>query len=247
MNPFLVLFSLITVISVVVSAGLWLIRRKFGPARRNQEDVRPSVFNFFTTLYAFFIGFAMVTLWSAFLSAKADVTREADAIMIVYRTANNLPGSEPFRQAIVGYLKSVIEVEWQQMAKGAMSDEANQRFDNIWSRLYELNCDPNKAGVLYGNLTEAGRQRLSRAIILEGNLYPPVWVILIFGLISVSYGLYYINREQTAVSLIFEFMVIFLLLSCIYFIFDLDTPFSGLLNVKPEAFQNVYLKLLSLQ
>ena len=60
------------------------------------------------------------------------------------------------------------------------------------------------------------------------------------------YGLYFINREPTVVSLIYEFMVLFLVLSCIYFIYDLDTPFSGLIILKPEAFQTIYLKLLSL-
>ena len=98
---------------------------------------------------------------------------------------------------------------------------------------------------LYTNLTEASRQRSSRVTALEGNLYSPVWVILIFGFISVVYGLYFINREPTVVSLIYEFMVIFLVLACIYFIYELDTPFSGLITVKPEAFRIVYLKMLS--
>ena len=229
MNPFLILFSLITLISVVISGALLLIRRKGGGRWRGQEHIHSSVFNFFTTLYAFFIGFAIVTLWSAFLTAKTNVTREADSMMIVYRTAKHLPDSEPFRQAVANYVKTVIDVEWAEMEKGAMSPEAGQRFDDIWSRYYELVGDPNKFGELYTNLTEAGRQRSSRGTMLQGNLYPPVWVILIFGFLSVVYGLYFINREPTVVSLIYEFMVIFLVLACIYFIYDLDTPFSGLI------------------
>ncbi len=105
---------------------------------------------------------------------------------------------------------------------------------------------PNKTGELYTNLTEAGRQRSSRGTMLQGNLYPPVWVILIFGFMSVVYGLYFINREPTVVSLIYEFMVIFLVLSCVYFIYDLDTPFSGFIILKPDTLQTVYLKMLSL-
>ena len=101
-------------------------------------------------------------------------------------------------------------------------------------------------GELYTNLTEAARQRSYRSTMLQSNLYPPVCVILIFGFISVVYGLYFINREPTVVSLIYEFMVIFLVLSCVYFVFDLDTPFSGLIILKPDAFQTVYLKMLSL-
>ena len=245
MNPFVILFSLITLISVVISGALLLIRRKGGGRWRDQEHIQPSFFNFFTTLYAFFIGFAIVTLWSAFLTAKTNVTREADSMMIVYRTAKHLPGSGAFCQAVARYVKTVIDVEWGEMEKGAMSPEAGQRFEAVWSRYYELGGDPNKLGELYTNLTEAGRQRSSRSALLQGNLYPPVWVILIFGFISVSYGLYFINREPTVVSLIYEFMVLFLVLSCIYFIYDLDTPFSGLIILKPDALQTIYLKMLS--
>jgi len=246
MKPFIVLFSLIMIISVVISGALLLSRRKGKGRWRDREHIQPSLFNFFTTLYAFFIGFAIVTLWSVFLTAKTNITREADSLMIVYRTAKHLPGSEPFRQALASYVKTVIDVEWGEMGKGAMSPEASQRFDDIWSRFYELVSDPNKSGELYINITEAGRQRSSRASALQGNLYPPVWMILMFGLVSVIFGLYFINREPTLVSLIYEFMVIFMVLACIYFIFDLDTPFSGLITVKPEAFRTVYLKMLTL-
>jgi len=146
---------------------------------------------------------------------------------------------------VVNYVKTVIDVEWAEMGKDAVSLEAIGRFEDIWNKFYELKDDGNKMGELYTHLTEASRQRSSRVTALEGNLYSPVWVILIFGFISVVYGLYFINREPTIVSLIYEFMVIFLVLACIYFIYELDTPFSGLITVKPEAFRTVYLKMLS--
>ena len=245
MNPTLILFSLITVISVVISGILLLIRRKSEGSWRRQEHIQSSVFEFFTTVYAFFIGFAIVTLWSAFLTAKTNVAQEAESMMIVYRTAKHLPGSEAFRQAVLKYVKTVIDVEWAEMGKDAMSPEALGRFEDIWTKFYEIKNHNNQTGQLYTNLTEASRQRSSRVTALEGNLYSPVWVILIFGFISVVYGLYFINREPTVVSLIYEFMVIFMVLACIYFIYELDTPFSGIINVKPEAFRSVYLRMLS--
>jgi hypothetical protein len=231
---------------VLISGSLLLIRRKSGGHWRDQEHIHSAVFGFFSTLYAFVIGFAIVTLWSAFLTAKTNVTREAESIMIVYRTAKHLPGSRPLCQALTTYVKTVIDIEWQEMEKGTMSPEATQRFEDVWSRYYELGGDSNKLNELYTDLTEADRQRSSRSTMLKSNLYPPVWVILIFGFISVAYSLYFINREPTVVSLIYEFMVIFLVLSCLYFIFDLDTPFSGLIILKPDVFQTIYLRLLSL-
>jgi hypothetical protein len=117
-NPFLILFSVITLISVLISGALLLIRRKGGGRWRSQDHIHPSVFGFFTTLYAFVIGFAIVTLWSAFLTAKTNVTREAESVMIVYRTAKHLPGSGPFCQAVTRYVKTVMDVEWAEMERG---------------------------------------------------------------------------------------------------------------------------------
>lgn len=136
MIRFLILFFLITFICVLISRALLLMRRKGRGS--DQEHIQPSLFNFFTTLYAFFIGFAIVTLWSAFLTAKANVTREAESIKIVYRTAKHLPGSEPFCQAVASYVKTVIDHEWPEMEKGAMSPEASQRFEDVWSRYYAV-------------------------------------------------------------------------------------------------------------
>jgi hypothetical protein len=245
-NPFVILFSVITLISVVISGALLLIRRQGGGRWRSQDHIHPSVFEFFATLYAFVIGFAIVTLWSAFLTAKTNVTREAESVIIVYRTAKHLPGSGAFCQAVAKYVKTVIDVEWGAMEKGVMSPEAEQRLEDIWSRYYELGGDSNKLSELYTNLNEAARQRSLRSSMLQSNLYPPIWVILLFGFISVVYGLYFINRDPTLVSLIYEFMVLFLVLSCLYFIYDLDTPFSGWIILKPDALQIIQLKMISL-
>ena len=171
MNPFLKLFCLITLISLAISGGLLMIRRWLGGRGRSREHIHPALFNFFTTLYAFFIGFAIVTLWSAFLTAKKDVIREADAMLITYRSVRDLPGAEAFRLALKNYVKTVGDVEWGEMGKGSMSSEAGERFDDIWSAFYALKCDPLKADELSGNLKEAGQQRLSRSTILGGNLY----------------------------------------------------------------------------
>lgn len=132
------------------------------------------------------------------------------------------------------------------MSKGNMSPEADQRFEDVWSQYYGLRGDSNKLDNLYTTLAEAARERSNRSTTLRGNLYAPVWVILVFGFIALIYSLYFINREPTAVSIGYEFMVIFLVLSCIYFIYELDTPFSGLIILTPDALQIIHLKMVSL-
>ena len=240
----LIIIFLIFIISALVSGSLLLIRRRFGHRLKSQEHLNSSIFSFFTTLYAFFIGFAIVTLWSTFITAKANVNREADALMVAYYTSRSLPNSQDFRQSLKDYVQNVLEDEWPEMKKDSMSQEAGQRFDDVLAKLVVLTGDADKIGAIYGSLAEAGRQRLSRATTVQSNLYPMVWIILIFGFGTVVFGLYLLNRQQTTVSLIFEFIVIFVVLICLFFIYDIDTPFSGFITVQPDAFSTVYQKML---
>lgn len=246
MNTTLLLFFLIFSISVLVSVGLFLIRRRFGPCRKDQECLHTSVFSFFTTLYAFFIGFSIVTLWSTFLTTQANVNREADGLMVAYYTSRSLPNSEAFRQSLQAYVKTVLEDEWPQMEKDSMSQTASHRFDDVLDKFSALSGDSAKLQGIFTSLTEAGRQRLFRSTTVKGNLYPTVWIILFFGFGSVVFGLYLLNRQPTIVSLIFEFMVVFIVLTCLLFIYDINTPFSGFITVQPDAFQVVYHKMLRL-
>jgi len=242
----LIIIFLIFISSALVSGSLLLIRRRFGHRLKGQEHLDSSIFSFFTTLYAFFIGFAIVTLWSTFLTAKANVNREADALMVSYYTSRSLPNSQDFRRSLKDYVRTVLEDEWPQMEKDSMSQEAGQRFDDVLAKLVGLAGDADKIGAIYGSLAEAGRQRLFRATTVQSNLYPMVWIILIFGFGAVVFGLSLLNRQLTTVSLIFEFIVIFVVLVCLFFIYDIDTPFSGFITVQPDAFNTVYQKMLKL-
>lgn len=250
MRQFLTIFSIILVISLLLTVLLVLARKFFVRSDADIEHIHPSIFTFFTSLYAFFLGFAIVTLWSAFLHTQTNVSREADSLWITYRLSRDLPHSEAFRQALKDYVHSVVQQEWSSMEGDSMSEEAQKRFDKIWEQLHLLRPENKGDNDLYISLStalsEASRQRLSRALTLEGNLYPPIWVIIVFGFISVIYGLYFSHIRQNRVRIVFDFMVIFMVLSCIYFIYDINTPFSGYIVVKPEFFQNVYTRMLTL-
>jgi hypothetical protein len=244
---FVLLFLIITGISLAISVSLFLLRKQLKGTYLDQEYIHSSVFSFFTTLYAFFIGFAIVTLWTAYLHAQANVTKEADAILTVHRIAQSTPGTEELRISLINYVQSVIEDEWPAMERDSMCEKTARHFNLIWEKFYQLNIDPQKGSDIRDNLAEASRQRLARAILLKGNLYPPVWVILIFGFVSVVFGLYFLNRQQNLVSVTFEFMVIFLVLACLYFIHDIDTTYSGFISVEPEVFQKVLVVMKDLR
>jgi hypothetical protein len=252
MKLFFLIFSIILALSLLITGLLYLLRRRFAKTDLAVEHLHPSVFSFFTTIYAFFLGFAIVTLWSAFLTAQANVTREADSLLVAFRISKTLPNSGAFRQSLTNYVKGVVEDEWPSMAaRDAMSEKTQQTQEKVWDDYILLKPADKSNNDLYlevGNrLSEASQQRLSRAQLTQGNLYPPVWVIIVFGFITVLYGLYFNHMQQNAVRLSFDFMVIFVVLCCIYFIYDINTPFSGYVVVKPDIFKMTYARMLALQ
>ena len=252
MKLFFLIFSIILALSLLITGMLYLLRRQFAKTDLAVEHLHPSVFSFFTTIYAFFLGFAIVTLWSAFLTAQVNVTREADSLLVAFRLSKTLPNSGAFRQSLTNYVKGVVEDEWPSMeARDAMSEKTQQTLEKVWDDyilLKPLDKSDNDLYIEVGNrLSEASLQRLSRAQLTQGNLYPPVWVIIVFGFITVLYGLYFNHMQQNAVRLSFDFMVIFVVLCCIYFIYDIDTPFSGYVVVKPDIFKMTYARMLALQ
>jgi len=52
---------------------------------------------------------------------------------------------------------------------------------------------------------------------------------------------------QEPVIIVFDFMVVFIVLSCIYFIYDINTPFSGYITVSPDVFEKVHAQMQALK
>jgi hypothetical protein len=226
------------------------MRKWAGFPERWRDHLQSAPFGFFATLYAFFLGFAFVTLWNNFVTVKFNVTWEAYSLLSSYHFSQALPNSEKFRQDLKEYVKTVLDEEWRSMEEGFMNEKANLLIASVWTRFQELKPADKQDNPIFvniaNNLNEARHQRLSRSIALSGNLYQPIWVIIVFGLFTIIYSLYFMHPEQNVIQMIFEFMVLFTLLTCIYFIIDLDKPFYGIVRVAPNAFQEVYRVMLAL-
>ncbi|MBI4805546.1 MAG: DUF4239 domain-containing protein [Desulfovibrio sp.] len=253
-NPeYLVVFSIIFGLSLAIPALLYALRRPTLKATAaSRKLISSEIFSLFATVYAFFLGFSIVTLWGTFVSAKNSVNSEAGAVLVSYHLSMPLENSRGFRQTLEDYTKSVVDDEWPIMdGQRSMSEQSLRHLDEIWEAFYRMKPADKESYSLYASvgqsLAEISRHRLSRAQTLSGNLYPPVWVILWFGVFGVFVGLLLTNPEQTGSQVAMEVIIVFLILSCVYFIVDISTPFSGVLNVSPEPFQNIHAKIITLQ
>jgi len=247
-NPrYYLIFGFIFLLALACSAMLYALRGKTLREARDKKLMSPEIFALFASVYAFFLGFSIVTLWGTFVSTKALVASEAAAVLSSARLSMPLENSIDFRRALSGYSASVVNDEWPLMAKNdQMSEKSSALFAQAWEAYYAMSRE-NGASPLYARvgqqLADAGSFRIARAQNLSGNLYPPVWIILALGVAGVLVGLLLTNPEQRRPQVIMEVIVAFLIFSCVYFILDIDTPFSGVLNVTPWPFQDVLTRI----
>jgi hypothetical protein len=250
MPPLIVTFAIIFLISLVLAGCLYFLDRHRKATATAGTAIHPSIFEFFTTLYAVFLGFALFTLWSAYINTQRNIAKEADTLFNAYCSSMLLPDSGDFRRALKDYVQFVINEEWDRMSNGAMSANADLRFDRVMEQLHRPGPEQATDQDIYLHIRNLVEQisslRQSRGLSLRGNLYQPVWIIIIVGFFTILFGLYSTHVQQTTSLCVFNFLVIFLLLSCIFVIYDIDQPFSGAISVSPTALQHVLAKMQSL-
>jgi len=250
---YLTAFAVIFCISLAMPVLLGVLRRRTLARQTASGKLFSSeIFSLFSAVYAFFLGFSIVTLWGSFVSARNVVNCEAAAVLSSSCLSVPLERSGPFRLALSGYVRSVIDDEWPSMNQSVvMSERTSELFGDVWNAYQAMKPADKESWSQYSSvgqsLAEVNRQRFARSQTLSGNLYPPVWVILSFGLMGVFVGLLLTNPEQTSTQVAMEVIVAFLVVSCVYLIIELSTPFSGVLSVEPAPFQDVYVRLLAMK
>jgi hypothetical protein len=82
MKMYFLIFCTILAISLLFTGLLYLLSRGCVAAGLAIEHLHPPVFSFFSTIYAFFLGFAIVTLWSDCVAVNADAFKFIHARML---------------------------------------------------------------------------------------------------------------------------------------------------------------------
>jgi len=205
---------------------------------------------YFITLYAFILGFSMITLWGIYQNAESTVTKEAELALNMYRLSPGLPDSGHFRYLLKDYVKIVKEEEWKEMEKGVFHPKKDSIDDRLWSELNAIRPKAPEYFSTYNNLivmlTDMGERRLERLLLLDGSLYTQMWALIYLGGFLSLFGLFFTSTGQAKVQFISDFMMICMIVLTIYLIYELDSPFSGSLHIEPKAFNIVYDKMVHL-
>ena len=138
-----VLFTIVGIISVRA-----IVQRKNLKAH---HDVAGFVFANLGVLYAVLLGFTVVNVQQRFDKIKEVTQVEASYLAELYRDAAIFSDKDKdtIRVAIEKYGNSIVDEEWNLMAKGQDSPETIQALKNIWTSYYQVTIANKKQELWY--------------------------------------------------------------------------------------------------
>jgi len=248
MKDFTVVFSVGFAVVLAVIGAMHLLRKRIPtPLTEQQQNTLLGPFSFIATLYAFLLGFVVVTLWHNFDDASRIATREAETLTVLHRLAEGLPGGNALRSVILDYAKSVSEEEWPEMAEGKISNKVEAIYEKLWRE--GQNLTPKSAGeqALYSELVrQLGKlsiYRRDRTLHVFGGMPDLLWWTLFIGGLLLLIGLHLLSIGTRKVQTVVDGIVIGMLFLMLYLAVEFNGPFRGNLRVSPIAFALIETRL----
>jgi hypothetical protein len=231
---------------LVAVAGLVLVQRLVPPERRvGQNDVAGFIFAVLGVAYAVLLAFVVIAVWEEYKTAQTNVESEAHELAGVYFVASRLP--EPDRTRIQDlartYTRVVVEEEWPMMERGKTSPRADSLLRQLTLKI--LQFDPHTKGeqVLYEleqtQLHDAADARRSRLLEVREGIPSLLWVVLVVGgVITVSFTYLFGLKSNVAHSLMVAALTL-LICGILFTIGEFNYPFSGVVEIRPDAYKEV--------
>jgi Protein of unknown function (DUF4239) len=231
---------------LVAVAGLVLVQRVVPPERREgQNNVAGFIYAVLGVAYAVLLAFVVVAVWQDYEAAQTNVESEAHELAGVYFLASRMPEPErtKVQELVRTYVRVVVEEEWPLMEQGQTSPRANALVRQLRSEFLEF--DPHTKGeqVLYeSGLTQshdADDARRSRLLEAREGIPHLLWVVLVLGgVITVTFTYLFGLRSNLAHALMVAALTL-LICGILFTIGEFNNPFSGLVEIQPEAFKEV--------
>jgi Protein of unknown function (DUF4239) len=242
------LYVILTVFVPVLVAvvGLVVVQRLVPPERREgQNDVAGFIYAVLGVAYAVLLAFVVIAVWQDYEMAQTNVESEAHELAGVYFLASQFP--EPQRTRIQDlarrYARVVVEEEWPMMERGQTSPRADSLLRQL--RLELLKFDPHTEGeqVLYERgltqLHDATDARRSRLLEVREGIPELLWVVIVGGgVVTVSFTYLFGLKSNLAHALMVAALTL-VICGILFTIGEFDYPFSGVVEIRPEAFREV--------
>ncbi|GLK90999.1 bestrophin-like domain [Pseudomonas turukhanskensis] len=246
--PLWILFVVLVLGGALLAAGAsWLAGRHLR-CQPDENDVGVAIFQMVGAIFSITLAFTISAVYEEFENARNNVSQESNAIVTLLRLSKELPEpqSSTLQAALHTYTQQVVEREWPLMMNGQPSDEVSKALHQLWNLQRDLPENNHTQQVLeqrvYENLQNLTGHRRIRIFDSREQLAPMMWGLLLGGgFITVAFAISLRtgnNRSQALMVGSLAAAICF----CLLLVMALDSPFSGSLQVTPDAFDEA-LKL----
>lgn len=207
----------------------------------------PVFFAAIASFYSILLGIVLFTSWTSFRDTETDVQNGANCLIELYRSTDAfLPDiKDEVRVLLVQYTKSIINDEWNSLARSELNPGSTEIMKKIW-HVYSTYTPKTQTEEVFlqesvRNLCRLREYRAARLSDSKMGVYPLLWLVLIIGEI-VTIAFIALLEDNLKIELITA--VLFgLLIGLVFFaILLFDFPFTGQdFTVSPAPFKQVLL------
>jgi Protein of unknown function (DUF4239) len=187
----LVALAALGAVVLVLAAGR-LLSVEF---RRGHNDAAAAIFSVIGVTFGVLLAFVAMLAWEHFNKAKAASFAEAASVLDVYNASVGFadPESSSIRDDIVGYLETVVRVEWPAQAEGRTVEWGAAYLEKLNRTAVYLKpsgvTDVNLHALLLQSLMRLRDARQERLLAAETAIPAVVWIVtLVGGGLTLAFG-----------------------------------------------------------
>lgn len=238
--------------AAAISSVIVVIARRFGSDEVGEKNLGAggSVFSIVAGLHAVLVAFILISLFDASNNAEEQVQREANALVAVDWSSDSLP--EPAKtkveQLIRDYVSTVVDEEWPHMREGEGVDNKgwttlNQLKETIATSAPDGDWQQDRKTEAANQLWEVYQARQERLDAAGNGVNPVVWLALLIGTgLSLLFP-YLFGGPNLVSQLLITVTLSSTLVLLLFAIYQLQNPFSGGVNIPPDAFSSALDRL----
>jgi hypothetical protein len=244
------LFALVFFSMILSVVGLGLVQGMV-PAEVLQanNNIAGNYLQTLGTIYAVLLAFVVFVVWSQYNDACKMVEYEADEFWDVLRFVRTLPAPERARLLVAArdFVREQVEKEWPLMSRGKACFSAAKLLDTFWEMLSGYEPRSAREEALYSEaISRFNGMCDARTDLIHSSrirLPPTMWTLILTGGCSTVMSMYFFWLKNFWSLALMTASLAGCVSFVLFVIYDLDNPFNGDWQVKPEPLRLILEQL----
>ena len=233
--------------------GTVLVRpllRSFIPSPPSGNDLVGYILSCYCVFYGLLLGLIAVAAYQNYSETETTVNLEAAAVSALYRDISCYP--EPEQAELKGLLRRVHALPRSRKRgpcrrKGIVPEAGSPRLQNVLSKLAAFEPRTKGQELLHAEalsaFNELSRLRRLRLVSVATGIPPVMWYVVVIGAF-LTIILVWLFEMKWLSHFFLGGLLSFFIGTVICLIAAMDNPYRGEVSIGPEAFENVYERLM---